>query len=100
MGFGNAWSQREIFAASKTFLSFWSMHAMQTGKRSLHCSIIRVTKKLTNAIFEEKQNGHKYPSRSVDDIIQRDRKARSKALKFEGIVRSIKARKPTNEYIE
>ena len=45
--------------------------------------------------MEDRGDGHVYPTRSGDAVMQRFRKSRSESLKLEGIIASIKARNPT-----
>lgn len=96
MGTGKGWSQLETAIACRAYQTASKDHRKGSGKKKelftaqvleiyeTHIKLPRMTNETSS-----------YPALIGEEIIQRFRKERCECIKFEGIIKSIKERKPT-----
>lgn len=95
MGTGKAWSQEETLLACRAYIIASEDPRAGSGqkKEKFTSNILEQYKKLLANLMKETLVC--YPDRSGEAIFQRFKKSRCECIKLEGIINSIKAKKPT-----
>jgi len=98
MGSGKGWTAQETVAACKAYVSASEDPRNGNGrKKDVFANQVLDCYKRYMTKVKHNDPQVTFSDRTADAVMQRYRKARCEGLKFEGIVASIKAKKPTGD---
>lgn len=101
MGSGRGWTTEETVAACQAYVSASEDPRSGNGKKKdlFSAQVLECYKNFMKEVTH-KNPRFNYPDRTGDAIIQRYRKAKCEGIKYEGIIATIKAKKPTGDPTE